>query len=64
MHDAHAADALDDAVIRAAVHALLCLLAPLDDLLGGGGGLRVRGGVRCELWPLDDLASQVYCICT
>ena len=59
MHDTHAADALDDAVIRAAVHALLCLLAPLDDLLGGEGGLRVRGGVRC-VWPLADLASQVY----
>ena len=42
VHDAHAADALDEAVERAAVRALLGLLTPLDDLV------RVRASVRAR----------------
>ena len=49
MHDAHAADALDEAVERAAVRALLGLLTPLDDLVRVRASVRARARARVRV---------------
>ena len=49
MDGAHAADALDEAVERAAVRALLGLLTPLDDLVRVRASVRARARARVRV---------------